>query len=78
MGIGHMVSSFHDIWGQPDNEHISICGYGINISIFRHTKNMKLGEFGGSVSRLSCFLKLPSQSSFLALPPDTVPLISFH
>ena len=43
----HMVNSFHDIWGQSDNEHISIRGYGINISVFRNIKNVKLSKFFG-------------------------------
>lgn len=45
MGLELKVNSFHDIWGQPDNEHISISGYGINISIFRNIKIVKLSEF---------------------------------
>lgn len=45
MGMELKVNSFHDIWGQPDNEHISISGYGINISIFRNIKIVKLSEF---------------------------------
>ena len=67
MGIGHMVSSFHDIWGQPDNEHISICGYGINISIFRNIKNMKLGEFWGKCFQAELFSETPQPVIFPGL-----------
>ena len=67
MGMEHMVNSFHDNWGQPDNEHISICGYGINISVFRNIKNVKLSEIFGKGFQAELFSETPQPVVFPGL-----------
>lgn len=74
MSMGHMVSRVDDIRDQNDNEYI----YTNAVSILRNIRNVESSEFFffWSAARLSYFPRLTSQSSFLALSPNTIPIIS--
>lgn len=68
------MSRVDSIWDQPENEHIYTNGYGISIP--RNINTVELGKiFLEVLLGWAIFLDSPG-SPFLALSPDTIPIIS--
>lgn len=74
MGMRHVVTRVNGIWDQPDNARIYTNGYAN--SILRNIKNVEVGKNFSEVLLGRAIFQDLAASPFLALFPDTIPIIS--
>lgn len=68
-GMGHMVSRVDGIRDQKDNEYI----YTNGVSILKNIRNVELSKL---FLKAELYSRLTCESFPLALPPNTIPIIS--